>query len=198
LYKQVDIRKYFGFVKASLAFYFKLPKKGNKIDQLIFADAGKIFELNFETEQVYTTVTFDNPLCNQPTLFSMNADQTASVVAGPIDCIYYHHERNEQADLDQLFKASAIKEIEYDADDKVFYMLFNNYQEKFGLFIIRFSENDPTKRKFILAVKNSLQIDDADVVVSRDEENKHKELVISYKTIYMNTYNMQIVDLVSD
>ena len=138
MYKQVDIRKYFDFVKASLGFYFKLPKKGSKIDQLIFADADKIFELNFETEQVYTTVTFETPLVNQPTLFKMNADQTASIVAGPVDCIYYNHERNEQTDLDQLFKASAINEIEYDHEDKVFYLLFNNYQEKFGLYIVRF------------------------------------------------------------
>ena len=47
-------------------------------------------------------------------------------------------------------------------------------------------------------VKNGLQIDDADVVVARDEENKYKELIISYKTIYMNTYNMQIIDLVGE
>jgi len=47
-------------------------------------------------------------------------------------------------------------------------------------------------------VKNALQIDDADIVVSRDYLRKHKELVISYKTIYMNTYNMQIIDLVSE
>jgi len=125
-------------VKASLAFYFKLPKEGTIIDTLIFADAEKIFELNFETEHMYTTATYELPLNGQPTLFSMNATQTCSVVAGPIDCIYYNHEKDEETDLDRLFKAYAVKELEYDPDDKVFYMLFNNYQEKFGIYIVRF------------------------------------------------------------
>ena len=52
--------------------------------------------------------------------------------------------------------------------------------------------------KFILRIKNRLEIDDADVVVIRDEINRYKELLISYKTIYMNTYNLQVIDLISD
>ena len=107
LIKQLDIRKLFekDFVKASLSFYFKHPVKGSKIDRLIFADRYKIFELNFETDQVYTTVTFQNPLKDQPTIFKMNADQTTSIVASPLDCTFYDHKTNEQIDLDDLFNA---------------------------------------------------------------------------------------------
>jgi len=122
----------------------------------------------------------------------------ASIVSGPTDCIYFNHEKNEMVDLDQLFGVQAIKEIEYDAEDRVFYLLSNKYKDKLGVFLLRFDEDNPLNMKFILRIKNRLEIDDADVVVIRDEVNKYKELLISYKTIYMNTYNMQVIDLISD
>ena len=33
-------------------------------------------------------------------------------------------------------------------------------------------------------------IDDADVAILRDKVNKYKELIISFKTNYLNTYNL--------
>ena len=70
----------------------------------------------------------------------------------------------------------------------------NKYLEKRGLFLIRFDEHKPANHKFILKWKNKLDIADADVNIIR-EGGSFKELVISYKTIFMNTYCVQVIDI---
>lgn len=74
-------------------------------------------------------------------------------------------------------------------------MLTNTYQEKIGLFLIRFDLNDPSKYKFILKWKNKLDIADADLFIIKTKQSNYRELVISYKTIYINTYNVKVVDI---
>lgn len=56
-------------------------------------------------------------------------------------------------------------------------------------------EGDPYQSKFYIKYKNKLDIGDADVSVLRDVHCKVKELVISYKTIYINTYNLLVLDI---
>ena len=74
-------------------------------------------------------------------------------------------------------------------EDDCFYILSNKFQEKLGIFLIMFSDEKPNQYKFLLKWKNKLDIDNAGIGIIR-QENKFKELVISYKTIYMNTYNV--------
>ena len=50
----------------------------------------------------------------------------------------------------------------------------------------------------MLKWKNKLDIADADVNIVRNHRKKFKELVISFKTIFMNTYNVQVIDISSD
>ena len=66
-------------------------------------------------------------------------------------------------DIDALYNISAIKEITHDEEDQTFYILCNRYQEKLGLFLIRFDEKRPQKHKFILKIHTGLEISDADV-----------------------------------
>ena len=46
--------------------------------------------------------------------------------------------------------------------------------------------------------KNKLDIADADIAVMRNEKKKLKELVVSYKSININTYNVYVVDISGD
>jgi hypothetical protein len=69
-------------------------------------------------------------------------------------------------------------------------VLSNKYQQKLGMFLVKFLENAPSEHKFILKWKNKLDISDADVAIVRNTKKKYKELVVSFKTIYMNTYNV--------
>ena len=87
--------------------------------------------------------------------------------------------------------------LEYDIEDKVFYMLSNRYANRLGTFLIMFHEKDPNKFHFILRVKNKLDIDDANITIVRDKERGYKQLLLSHKTIYMNSYNIKVFDLMS-
>jgi hypothetical protein len=70
------------------------------------------------------------------------------------------------------------------------YVLANKYQEKLGVFIVRFSESNPSDYNFFLKFKNKLDIADADIAVLRCKETKLKELIVSYKTIHSNIYTV--------
>ena len=59
------------------------------------------------------------------------------------DGIYYNSRTREFVDLDLLFSISNIREITHDQEDRAFYILANKYQEKLGLFLIRFEEDNP-------------------------------------------------------
>jgi hypothetical protein len=65
-----------------------------------------------------------------------------------------------------------------------------------GLYLIRFKENDPLSYQFFLKWKNKLDMSDADLAFNKGEG--YKELVLSYKSIYINTYNVQVIDITSD
>ena len=80
----------------------------------------------------------------------------------------------------------------------MFYLLANKYCEKLGLFIIRIHEKNPHAHSFFMKWKNKLDISDADIAVVRNEDKKFKELVVSYKTIFINTYNVKVIDISGD
>ena len=73
----------------------------------------------------------------------------------------------------------------------------NKYREKLGLFIIKLEEEHPENYMFLLKIKNKLDVGDADIEVHKCKEKGYKELIISYKTIYMNTYNVTVIDITS-
>lgn len=71
----------------------------------------------------------------------------------------------------------------------------NRYQDKLGFFCIVFHEENPDDFHFLIKLKNKLDIGDANIFVLRNAERMYKELVLSYKTIYLNTYNITILDI---
>ena len=73
----------------------------------------------------------------------MNNSQTASIVCDTEDCIYYNHQTKELLDMDVLYKINRVKEIVYDEEDEVFYILANMYNMKHGLFLVKFDEKNP-------------------------------------------------------
>jgi hypothetical protein len=69
----------------------------------------------------------------------MNDDQTVAIVASSEDGIYYNFRTRKMIDLDEKYEISNIKEIIYDHEEKVFYLLSNKYLGKLGVFLLRFS-----------------------------------------------------------
>lgn len=131
----------------------------------------------------------------QPVFFKSNVEQDILLVASQEDCIYINLKDQIEVDVDRNYSVSAIKEIIYDHEDGVFYMLANKFEEKLGFFVFTLQEKDPYQSKFYIKYKNKLDIGDCDINVLRDIDTKVKELVISYKTIYINTYNVIVIDI---
>lgn len=187
------------FTLVCMNFYFKNKNEmfGNygSIDTLIFVKQDRIFELNFETGRLKTRSVYKEVLTKQPEFFLMDDKQHCAVIASQEDGIYINLENDEQTDLDKLYKISNIKEIIYDQEESYFYILANKFDDKLGFFILRINQEDPNDWTFIMKVKNKLDIGDADIFILRDEQQKYKELVVSYKTIFLNTYNIIVIDL---
>ena len=178
-----------------MQFHFKVQKPGVDPGTLILANQESMLELNFEQEWLREIISFPDPLTRQPEFFQMNDEQTVSIISSIDDGIYYNHYTGETIDLDELYHITNIKEIIHDHEEGVFYLLANKYEDKLGLFLIMFNEQNPRIFKFFMKWKNKLDIADASIAVLRNEANKYKELVVCYKTIYMNTYTVYVVDI---
>ena len=83
----------------------------------------------------------------------------------------------------------------YDYEDQVFYLMANRYHDKLGFFVIVFHEENPDDFHFLINYKNKLDIGDANIMVLRNSQKMYKELILSYKTIYLNTYNITVLDI---
>lgn len=79
----------------------------------------------------------------QPVFFRTNNSQDIMLVASQEDCIYINLESDIEVDADNQYSVSAIKEIIYDYEDGVFYILSNKFQEKLGFFVFTIQEKDP-------------------------------------------------------
>jgi hypothetical protein len=71
----------------------------------------------------------------------------------------------------------------------------NRYNDKLGFYVIVFYEENPDDFHFLINYKNKLDIGDANIMVLRNMKKMYKELILSYKTIYLNTYNITVLDI---
>lgn len=83
----------------------------------------------------------------------------------------------------------------YDGVDKCWYMLANKHEEMLGFYVIQFLEDDISKPVFLVKWKNKLNVGNANMAINEDEKG-FRELIINYKVIYINTYNVMVLDLV--
>ena len=177
------------FNQVCMQFYFKTE------EILVFAKVDQVFEFHTKTLEVNTLKWYKNKISKQPEFFLLNDDQTSMVIASQ-DCAFYLNlPKNQFVDIDDLYKINCIKQIIYDIEDQNFYILANKFEGNHGFYIVKFSEDDPKDYKFIMKVKNNLDIGDANIFVLRNEEQLYKELIVSYKTIHINTYMIMIIDI---
>ncbi len=139
LHEIPDLRKVM-----SMQFYFKKTRFNQDPCAVIFAQRDCIIEFNFQTKETHKMCTFEVPLVRQPEFFTMNPDQSISVVAAIANGIYFNHNTRDQIDLDDLLQIKEIKEVIHAHEEGYFYVLANKYQERLGLFMIRIDEDNPS------------------------------------------------------
>ena len=94
-----------------------------------------------------------------------------------------------------------IKSVVYDYEDQVFYVMANKYRSKLGLYVVKFNEDDPDDYHFVIKHNNKLEINDGNIFVMRslglgkNGSSNYKELILSFKTIYMNSFNITVLDI---
>lgn len=101
----------------------------------------------------------------------------------------------KEVDINDEYQIASIKSVIYDQEEKFYYVLSNKFEEKLGFFVIKVSEKDPSDKRFLIKWKNKLDIGDPNMFILRNYESKLKELIVSYKTIYINTYNVICMDV---
>ena len=101
----------------------------------------------------------------------------------------------EEIDIDETYDVFNIKEVEYEEGDKAYYLVCNSYKDKLGFFVLKISEDNPKAGKFLIKWYHSLDIGDPNIYILRNKENGLKELVVSFKIIYLNTYNIISLDI---
>lgn len=73
-------------------------------------------------------------MLKQPTFFCTNVEQSIFVVASEMDCIYVNmiaeEKSKKEVDIDKEFNISLIKQITFDEEDQVFYILSNKFGPK--------------------------------------------------------------------
>lgn len=65
------------------------------------------------------------------------------MAASQEDGIYVDTSTGFEYDLDKEYEISVIKEIVYDEEDQLFYLLANKYMEKLGFFVLKIKEGSP-------------------------------------------------------
>ena len=101
----------------------------------------------------------------------------------------------KEVDINDEYQIASIKSVIYDQEEKFYYILSNKFEEKLGFFVIKVSEKDPSDKRFLIKWKNKLDIGDPNIYVLRNKEKGLKELIVSYKTIFINTYTVICKDL---
>ena len=123
--------------------------------------------MNFNNGEIGVIYKFKEKLKMQPEFFNTDFDQSIFVICSDTDGIYYNSNTGEEQDIDDLYNITSIKEIIYDKDESVFFLLANKFEEKLGLFLIRFDTQDLNNYTFMLKWKNKLDFADADVFINK-------------------------------
>lgn len=71
-------------------------------------------------------------------------------------------------------------------------------EDQLGFFLFKIKYDKPKKPKFKIIMKTKLDIANCGMSVSVNPQQGLKELVITYKSIYVNIFNIMVVDLSKD
>ena len=98
-------------------------------------------------------------------------------------------------DLDEHYDIKVIQRISYEhRSNKAFYVCANMHQDRLGFYVLKINEDDPYGGVFMIKLPNRLNFGDVNITFINDPEKQYEEVVISYKTAYINTYNILVLE----
>lgn len=101
----------------------------------------------------------------------------------------------KEKDIQAGDNINEINSLTYEAEDENFYVMCNKYREQLGFFILKIHSKPPYRSTFLIKWKSKLDISDTSMYVLTNETNGYKELILGFKNIYVNTYNIFCIDI---
>ena len=179
------------FEEACIQFIFKSTKD----DELLFFDKKRVFSFNYKTEKKQTIYQMNNELGDTPNFGIFNNDQSIFIVTSSKDLLYVDTRNGLEIDLDDREEVSNLQNII--TDDEYFYVLANKKEKRLGYYLFKVNVYDPEEEsEYLINWTNKLDIGDCDLFMLGASGQDNKSIVISYKSIGINTYNVFIIDLV--
>ena len=108
-----------------------------------------------------------------------------------------HRKTDNEMSINDEYKLELYQTVKYDPESNSLYIIANRLEGQLGFYILNIAINDPYPggtNSFILKWKRSLEIGDCAINILRDQKNGFKEIVISYKTIFINVYTIMVID----
>jgi len=98
-------------------------------------------------------------------------------------------------DIDETYNLDNIECLL--ASKKKFYVLANKKDQKLGYYLIELDMVDPTKHHYLINWTNKLDISNCDMSLMIENNNGEvrENIVVSYKSIGINTFNVFVFDL---
>ena len=105
--------------------------------------------------------------------------------------------RKNEMSINEEYELELFQTVKYDSQSNSLYIIANRLGGQLGFYILNVRITDPYpggRNSFILKWKRSLEIGDCAINILRDPKNGFKEVVISYKTIFINVYTIMVID----
>lgn len=167
---------------------------------LIFVTEGQIQSFNFIEETSSVLYDFANDFTEQPEFFNFNEAQDICIIASTVDTLMINLQTFEEIDLDTIYGTKDVKKVIY--DDGWFFILANVRNGQIGNYLLRIPENFDSndtvgEGQFLINSITKLYIGDCDMVIRTGENTKIKnqQLIVSYKSIFLNVYNIDVLNI---
>ena len=184
--------------KVCIQFYFNI--KNNS--ELIFFGKDSIFKINLKKgKRMIPSVIhkIKNKFDTHPKFCQFNKSQDTCIIATNTDALHINLKTKEEVDLDEDCAIGSIQNCS--CDDVNFYLMANKKDKLLGYYFVRIGVKDPINSQgFLIQWNNKLDIRDCDVSMFYETlecGNKHNYVVLSFKSIGINTYNVVVLDLLT-
>jgi len=163
-------------------------------NSILFFEAHRLFKYNYLTEEVITVYEIQNKLEAQPNFGIFNHNQTKFIVTSSEDILYCDMKKSLEIDLDERENISSLQNIIQ--DNKYFYILANKKESRLGMYLLKVNINDPDEEsEYLINWTNKLDIGNCDLFMLKQTKTENPCIVISFKSIGINTYNVFVIDL---
>lgn len=165
--------------------------------EILFIDKNRMYWYNYVTEKQGVHMDFKTPTKGSPNIVVYDDAQTGMIIGSNHGIRYISLDGETNIDFDSNFQIEDVRSIAYSEFNKKFYILFNKFEGLLGLYFVEIDDriNEETMPKFLIVKKTKLDIKDADIQLNFKTEEDQPIVVISFKTIFINTFDIIVVNI---